>query len=167
MDGHSGQEPVVRPFGEADLEPVVALSLRAWAPVFASLERVLGNSGIFALMHTDWREDQRRAVEQACSSADMQVWVSDAGGQVAGFVAVQLHREDSMGEIYMIAVEPAHQRRGIGTALTGFALSWMKENGMALAMVETGGDPGHAPARRSYERSGFVQLPIARYFKKL
>ncbi len=38
---------------------------------------------------------------------------------------------------------------------------------MALAMVETGGDPGHAPARRSYERSGFVQLPIARYFKKL
>lgn len=167
MNGHSGQQRVVRPFAVADLEPVVALSLRAWAPVFASLEKVLGGSGIFALMHGDWREDQRRAVEQACRSGGMEVWVAEADGQVAGFVAVQLHHEDSMGEIYMIAVDPAHQRRGIGTALTSFALSWMKENGMVLAMVETGGDPGHAPARRSYERSGFVQLPIARYFKKL
>jgi hypothetical protein len=34
-------------------------------------------------------------------------------------------------------------------------------------MVETGGDPGHAPARRTYERSGFTLLPIARYFKNL
>lgn len=167
MDGHPRQPRVVRPFEEADTEPVIALSLRAWAPVFASLENVLGGSGIFALMHNDWRADQRRAVEQACSSADTRVWVCEDSGQVAGFVAVQLHHEDKMGEIYMIAVDPAYQRRGIGAAMTGFALSWMKENGMALAMVETGGDPGHAPARRSYERSGFVQLPIMRYFKKL
>jgi hypothetical protein len=34
-------------------------------------------------------------------------------------------------------------------------------------MVETGGDPGHAPARHTYEKSGFQLLPVARYFKKL
>jgi hypothetical protein len=38
---------------------------------------------------------------------------------------------------------------------------------MAGAMVETGGDPGHAAARRTYEKVGYVHLPIARYFKKL
>jgi hypothetical protein len=38
---------------------------------------------------------------------------------------------------------------------------------MKVAMVETGGDPGHAAARRTYEKAGYVHLPIARYFKNL
>jgi len=67
----------------------------------------------------------------------------------------------------MLAVEPDHQAGGIGTALTGFALESLKDAGMTTAMVETGGDPGHAPARRTYERAGFTLLPIARYFKDL
>jgi hypothetical protein len=28
-------------------------------------------------------------------------------------------------------------------------------------------DPGHAPARRTYEAAGFRIFPVARYFKKL
>jgi hypothetical protein len=35
---------------------------------------------------------------------------------------------------------------------------------MSVAMVETGGDPGHAPARRTYEKAGFGLFPTARYF---
>jgi ribosomal protein S18 acetylase RimI-like enzyme len=72
-----------------------------------------------------------------------------------------------MGEIYMLAVDPDHQGDGIGTALTEFALERFKGDGMAVAMVETGGDPGHAASRRTYEKAGFVLLPIARYFKML
>jgi hypothetical protein len=34
-------------------------------------------------------------------------------------------------------------------------------------MVETGGEPGHAAARRTYEKAGYVILPIARYVKNL
>jgi ribosomal protein S18 acetylase RimI-like enzyme len=86
---------------------------------------------------------------------------------IVGFIAVKLHSETSMGEIYMVAVAPEFQGRGIGTALTEFALNWMKGAGMSMAMVETGGDPGHAPARHTYEKAGFELLPIARYFKKL
>ncbi|MEM9008938.1 MAG: GNAT family N-acetyltransferase, partial [Cyanobacteria bacterium P01_F01_bin.86] len=84
-----------------------------------------------------------------------------------GFVAVKLHLEDSMGELYMIAVDPDFQGQGIGTALIEFALGWLKNAQMSIAMVETGGDPGHAPARYAYEKAGFRLLPIARYFKKL
>jgi hypothetical protein len=54
--------PRIRPFDDRDAEVVVALSLRAWAPAFASLERVLGPE-IIRRQHPDWREDQRRAVE--------------------------------------------------------------------------------------------------------
>jgi hypothetical protein len=32
-------------------------------------------------------------------------------------------------------------------------------------MVETAGDPGHAPARRLYEGAGFTPFPIVRYFR--
>ncbi|WP_309236580.1 GNAT family N-acetyltransferase [Microcoleus sp. FACHB-672] len=80
---------------------------------------------------------------------------------------MKLHSEDSMGEIYMVAVDPDFQGRGIGSALIEFALVWMKDAGMSIAMVETGGDAGHAPARHTYEKVGFELFPVARYFKKL
>jgi ribosomal protein S18 acetylase RimI-like enzyme len=72
-----------------------------------------------------------------------------------------------MGEIYMIAVDPDFQRRGIATRLTHHSFEWFKHAGMSIVMVETGADPGHAPARRTYEAAGFKLLPVARYFKSL
>ena len=146
---------------------MVDLSLRAWAPVFASLEQVLG-SEIFKRMHPDWREDQQRAAEVVCTAKRERVWVAEVDGTVAGFVAIELHHpERSMGEISMLAVDPDYQGGGIGTALTEFALERLEEAGMKVAMVETGGDHGHAAARRTYENAGYVLLPIARYFKNL
>jgi hypothetical protein len=43
----------------------------------------------------------------------------------------------------------------------------MRGNGMDIAVVETGGDPGHAPARAAYEAAGFTLLPVSRYFRLL
>ncbi|MGI9122685.1 MAG: GNAT family N-acetyltransferase [Rubrobacter sp.] len=160
-------QPRIRPFDDRDAEAVVDLSLGAWAPVFASLERVLG-SEIFRRLHPDWREDQRRAVEDVCAAKKGRVWVAEVGASAVGFVAIELdHPERRMGEISMLAVDPDYQGSGIGTALTEFALDRLEEAGMTVAMVETGGDPGHAAARRTYEKASYVLLPIARYFKNL
>ena len=159
--------PRIRPYDDRDVGAVVDLSLRAWAPVFASLEQELG-SEIFRRQHPDWREDQRRAVEDVCAANKGRVWVADVGASTVGFVAVELHHpERNMGEISMVAVDPDYQSSGIGTALTEFALDRLKDAGMTVATVETGGDPGHAAARRTYEKAGYVLLPVARYFKNL
>jgi ribosomal protein S18 acetylase RimI-like enzyme len=159
--------PRIRPFDDRDTEAVVNLSLRAWVPVFVSLERVLG-SKIFGRLHPDWREDQRRTVEEVCAGKHGRVWVAEVDGAAVGFVAANVFDpERSIGEISILAVDPDHQEGAIGTALTEFALERLKEDGMTVAMVETGGDPGHAAARRTYEKAGFVLLPIARYFKNL
>ncbi|MEG3987732.1 GNAT family N-acetyltransferase [Microcoleus sp. S28C3] len=115
----------------------------------------------------DWRVSQQKAVEDVCTAEDTNVWVAIDADSTVGFIAVKLHLDSRMGEIYMVAVDPDFQSRGIGTALTEFALLWMKNAGMSVAMVETGGDPGHERARRTYEKVGFGLLPIARYFKKL
>ena len=72
-----------------------------------------------------------------------------------------------MGVIEIIGVDPNYQRRGIGSLLTKTATDHMRSAGMDIAVVETGGDPGHAPARAAYEEAGFTLLPIARYFRVL
>lgn len=157
----------ITPYEPQHLEAVVDLSLRAWAPVFDSLRNVLDPEVFQAFYPNGWQISQQQAVEAVCAAEENHVGVAIDNDATVGFVAVKLHTADSMGEIYMIAVDPDCQGRGIGSALTGFALDWIKDAGMALAMVETGGDPGHAPARRTYEKQGFGLLPVARYFKKL
>ncbi|HVK25092.1 MAG TPA: GNAT family N-acetyltransferase [Actinokineospora sp.] len=123
---------------------------RAWAPDFTSLER-------------SWA--QRARVHLAADGTH--TWVAEGDTAVAGFAGVRVDHAESMGEIYMIAVDPAHQRHGIGAALIAHSLARIKSQGMALAMVDIGGDPGRAPARRTCEQAGFTLLPIARYFKRL
>jgi ribosomal protein S18 acetylase RimI-like enzyme len=158
---------LIEPFDDAQLEAVVELALRAWAPVFESLEQAMLPAVYRAFYRGDWRAAQRRAVEAVCADPDIHVWVATDESRVAGFVALKLHPEDQMGEIYMIAVDPDFQRRGVARRLTSHSVDWFRQAGMAIAMVETGGDPGHAPARRTYESSGFRLLPVARYFKGL
>ena len=161
-------DPRIRDYQAADGEAVVALSLRAWAPVFASMEQVLGHE-IFARLHgDDWRDYQARSVRGVLADEAMRVWVAEVGGSVAGFVAATVFdSERRIGEIAMLAVDPACQHRGLGTALTEFGTAWLRDAGMRVAMIGTGGDPGHAPARRVYAKADHTLIPMARYFKAL
>ena len=156
----------IRPFDDRGVDGGGPPLLGGRAPNFASLAQTVG-SEIYRGLHPDWRVSQQRAVKEACSSAELRVWVAEVDATTVGFVVVELHEETSVGEVYMLAVDPDYQGNGVGTTLTTFALGWMKDAGMALGMVETGGDPGHAAARRVYEKVGYTLLPIARYFKKL
>lgn len=156
----------IQPFEDSNLDEVIALSLRAWEPVFESLEREM-DPEVYRHFFPDWRVTQAEAVRDACADEDVHVRVAYESGRVAGFVALKLHVEDRLGEINMIAVDPHFQRRGIARELTNHAMHWFEDQGMVVAMVETGGDPGHAPARRAYESAGFRRLHVARYFKKI
>lgn len=158
---------VVQPYEPHHLEAVVELSLRAWAPVFQELEKALEPAVYEAFYPEGWRGSQSKDVRAVCTEGDARVWVATYDARIAGFVAVKVQARAVLGEIYMIAVDPALQRRGIASALTRFALAFMKRAGVSVAMVDTGGDPGHAPARRAYERAGFRELPLSRYFMKL
>jgi len=156
----------IRPFHHRDTEDVIALSLLAWAPVFDSFEKVLGPT-IFQRIYPDWKSGQRSAVDELCNSEKTDTWVAEVEGMIVGFVLWELNREDLSAEVHMLAVHPSHQNHGIGTELNDFALTKLKEAGMTLAVVSTGGDVGHAPARRSYEKAGYTALPLVRYYKAL
>ncbi|MBU2666731.1 GNAT family N-acetyltransferase [Actinoplanes bogorensis] len=160
----------VRALAESDVAAVVEFSLRAWAPVFASFEEVLGRR-VFERVYPDWSRIQADAVAQTCRELTETTWVAVENGQPVGFVAVAHHRdgasEPNSAEIEMIAVDPAAQRRGIARVLIEFALEHMRAAGFALASVSTGGDPGHAPARAAYEQAGFTAFPLVRYYQAL
>ena len=157
----------IREFRDDDLETVVEFSLRAWAPVFASIREVLGDD-IFLRLHPDWKAGQAEAVRSSCTSEDRDVFVAVVDDRTVGFMAIALNAfHERMGVIDIIGVDPDYQRRGISSRLTEFAKEHMRSRGMDIAVVETGGDPGHAPARAAYEKAGFTLLPISRYFRLL
>ena len=161
MDAH------IRPYAATDAPDVVAVSLRAWASVFDSERAVMGDEIFERLNGEDWRRRQRKDVEAALADDHMTVWVADADGRAVGFVAAKLDPDVGIGEIYMLAIDPDHQRRGLGGELTAVATEWIRAAGLSIAMIDTGGDPGHAPARRLYEQAGFTPMPLVRYFKAL
>lgn len=154
----------IRPFNRTDTDRIVELSLAAWAPVFASFREVLG-ADLYERVHPDWQVAQAASVRDALDRHD--TWLSITDGEASGFVNVVFDHAERSGEIYMIAVDPAHQRLGIASRLTEHALDEMRGRGLDLAIVATGGDPGHAPARRTYERAGFTGCPQVWYAKRL
>lgn len=161
------EETIIREFREDDLDAIVELSLRAWEPVHASLRQVLGDD-IALRLHPDWKVSQADEVRSACTNKERDVFVAVTNGRPVGFVAIALNAfHEGMGMIQIIGVDPDYQRRGIGSRLTEFAAQHMRSHGMDIAVVETGGDSGHQPARAAYEAAGFTLLPIARYFRLL
>jgi GNAT superfamily N-acetyltransferase len=82
--------------------------------------------------------------------------VATAGEEVVGFVTFRCDQERRVGRVGNNAVDPGFQGRGIAPRLYAHVLDRMRALGMKAAMVQTGGDPSHAPARRAYEKAGFT-----------
>ncbi len=157
----------IRPFNNNDMNDIVELSLLAWEPVFVAWERILGPRLYPIAIYPDWRKSQKGVVEKICNDEHMATWVAAVDGKVVGFVTLELNDVTKAGEVQLLAVHPEYQNHGIGTELNLFALQKMKEGGMKLAVLGTGGDEGHAPARKSYEKAGYTALPLVRYYKEL
>src|SRR5687767_9761402 len=107
---------VIRKYRTEDEDRVLELSIDAWTPGFDSLREILGDE-MFRLQHgDDWRAYQRSSVTRTLEQAK-QTWVAEVDGVVAGFASVNLLEHEPIGEIVMIAVDPAHQRLGVSTQL--------------------------------------------------
>ncbi|MBN1137761.1 MAG: GNAT family N-acetyltransferase [Anaerolineae bacterium] len=157
----------IRSATDQDTDAIVELSLLAWEPIFCSWRQVLGPQ-IYPLAYPDWRKSQGEGVEKAVSNTEKyHTLVAEVDGTVAGFLVYELKEQVATGEVQLLAVHPDYQNQGIGTQLNVTALHKMKAAGMRLAEVGTGGDEGHAPARRSYEKAGYTPLPLVRYYQDL
>jgi GNAT superfamily N-acetyltransferase len=160
----------LRPYRPADLDAVVALSLRAWEGAFASWREILGER-LYDLAYPDWRRSQAAEVRGACEKHPATTVVAERDGRVVGFATTVLGEPVPEGartaDLEIIAVDPDVQGDGIGRRLVEAALGLMRDAGCAYANVWTGGDPGHGAARALYESSGFTALPVVHYYREL
>lgn len=157
----------IAPMAAGQADAIVGLALAAWAPVFASLRQALPTPVYRAFYPHGWEERHRADMLAVITAPDGRTFVAEVEREVVGFAAIRFHTGDGMGEVHVIGVSPEHQGKGVGLALMEFCLATMRAAGMSIAMVETAGDIGHAPARALYERAGFELWPIARYFRQL
>lgn len=146
---------------------MLALSLRAWEPVFPQVREAVPAFVYECFYPQGWKERQYDDMAAVLDNEPENVAVALEGGTPVGWVCTRLHPEDSMSEIYVLAVDPDYQRQGIGQALMEHSFQRGREAGMRMVLVETGDDPGHAPGRRAYASAGFRRWPVARYFKDL
>ena len=155
------------PYTPQHKDALLALTVDAWTPVFAKAEGELPRFVLEAFYPRGWQSRQTAEVSELLTNEPANIWLAMIEDNPVGFIGLRLHREDQMGEIYIIAVSPSHQRQGISTALMQHGEAYIRASGAKMIMVETIGDSGHEPARRAYEAFGFERWPVARYFKEL
>jgi ribosomal protein S18 acetylase RimI-like enzyme len=137
-----------------------AIRRAAFAPVFSSFRAILGDEIYDRAQRREDDAQEGLLASLMAASSGWTLYVARSGDFVVGFVAIRLDPETQVGEIGLNAVDPAHAGQGVGTAMYARAMALMKEAGMKVATVATGGDPSHAPARRAYRKAGFeAEIP--------
>jgi mycothiol synthase len=79
--------------------------------------------------------------------------VADAGDGLLGFHWTKQH-SPALGEVYVLAVDPAAQGRGLGKALTAAGLAYLTARGVDRIILYVESD--NAPAIATYSRLGFA-----------
>jgi len=157
----------IRKYLPGDLERICAVAVAAWRAIHEAWRRELP-ADLYEMLHGGWEARKTSAIRRFCGGHGDWVRVAVREGQVVGFITFTLDRQRQTGEIGNNAVDPAYQGQGIGQRMYAQVLAIFEAEGMTYATVKTGGDPGHAPARRAYEKAGFdIACPTVRYYRRL
>ena len=151
-----------------DHQVILDIAARAWQGVFSAVNEVLGPDLALRLHGADWRAHHASEVRHLLASDAVLTWVAAVDDQVVGFTSARVvDPERQIGEVAILGVDPTAQRIGVGAALTSHAEAWLREQGMIVVYIGTGGDDGHAPARELYAALGYHPFPVVQYYKVL
>jgi ribosomal protein S18 acetylase RimI-like enzyme len=157
----------IRNFQDTDLPQLIDLTIDTFRPLFERhLPEAIGPE-VLAHDHGDWENDYRREVPTLHDPEhDRFVVLAEEEGRILGYVGWNIAPSAS-GRLEMVAVHPGARRRGVGHALCREALDRLRDRGVSVVHIGTGGDAFHAPARRLYESLGFSGFPVVDYSKAL
>src|SRR5262249_8005290 len=144
----------IRVFREADLPRLQQITAVTFGRVSidGGIEKRCGKLG-----RSDWRSRKIAAIADDCEAQPDGGFVAEAGdGNIAGYVTTRLDHGSRIGWIPNLAVDPAHQRHGLGRALLEHAIEFFRQSGMAAAKIET--LEQNAVGQRLYPSLGFVEV---------
>ena len=160
----------IRDSQPADLPALIDLTIEAFRPLFEVDLPTLLDPVVFANDHGTWMDDYRREVPTLSDPGSDRFIVlaeeSTGARRPLGYVGWQVN-PDGSGRLQMVAVHPDARRRGVGSAVCRAALDRLRQRGVSVVHVGTGGDTFHGPARRLYESLGFTGYPVVDYTRSL
>lgn len=112
----------------------------------------------------------RKLVRNCFESSQFKVFVARSIDGVEGFITAKTNESFSKvvgvkaGSLDFIGVRPGRRKRGLGAALNGFAIKWLRENGADFVAVRT--LASNYPALRTLFRSGFSVTSSSLHFHK-
>ena len=147
----------VRPFTEADAEAFLECNNRAF----------------------DWHPEQGEMTLEDLAAKQAEPWYDPEGfllleevdpeGEpaITGFCWTKVHTDEqpALGEIYAIAVDPAHHGRGLGRNLTLAGLTHLTDRGLRQAILYVESD--NRPARKMYQDLGFEIEFTSRAYQRI
>ncbi len=110
-----------------------------------------------------WHPEQGGWDRETLQARQGQPWFDASGlllherdGKLAGFCWTKEHRDadPALGEIYVVAVDPAFQRLGLGRSLVLAGLELLAQRGLVAGMLYV--DAANVGAVRLYEQLGFT-----------
>ena len=158
-------ELTMRPATPEDADKLVAIALNEWRAIYDGFRPQMGED-IFALVYPDPAADKERQIRHNVASGCC--FVTECEGKIVGFIYYSYDANSHIGTISNNAVSQEFRGRGIGPRQYEFIFERLREMGATVVRVTTGLDEAHAPARRAYEKAGFVgNTRSMTYYKKL
>jgi mycothiol synthase len=151
-----------RPLGDQLDQPVfpAGTTLRTFRPGRDEDEWLGLNARAFA-KHPEqgaWRRHDLELREREPWFDPAGFFIADRHGTMAGFHWTKVHgpadAPGSLGEVYVVGVDPGEQGTGLGRALTLTGLRYLRGRGLAEVMLYV--DEDNAPAIKLYEGLGFT-----------
>jgi mycothiol synthase len=145
------REPVAAPeFGEG-------ITLRTFVPGRDADEWLRVNSRAFA-DHPEqgsWTREDLGLREREPWFNPEGFFLAERAGKLVGFHWTKIHPEESLGEVYIIGIDPDERGTRLGRALTLAGLRYLRDRGLPEVMLYV--DESNAPAIRLYESLGFTR----------
>jgi GNAT superfamily N-acetyltransferase len=161
---------VLRHAVERDWPRIGEIAIACWTPIHESFRQMMGEVMYEAVTNPGdtWRERKCQQIRDRFAHQPGTVWVVELAREVVAFVTFHLEPERSVGQIGNNGVHPDQAGKGWGTFMYRHVLDHFRREGLRFAMVGTGLDWGHAPARRAYEAVGFDHaVPKVDYWQDL
>lgn len=157
-----------RPLAGAELPEIVVpedISLRVYRGVEDDPEVLRVNAAAFA-----WHPEQGSWTEREMAERRAEAWFDPAGlfmafatsdeKRLLGFHWTKVHPQQgdqpAIGEVYVVAIGPDAQGRGLGRLLTLAGLHYLRDRGLGGVLLYVEGD--NASALHTYDRLGFERF---------
>jgi mycothiol synthase len=132
-------------------------TLRTFRPGQDEAEWLSLNARAFA-KHPEqgaWRRHDLELREQEPWFDPAGFFIAERDGAMTGFHWTKVSGPAGIGEVYVVGVDPGERGTGLGRALTLAGLRYLRDRGLAEAMLYV--DEDNVPAIRMYEGLGFTR----------